>query len=178
MRRSRLFVVAAVAALLTTTAGLGATPAKPIVPLPDERFAAVPVPTPTLPPIVDTRPETPQPTRVAVVVPTPRLTVVTEPPATTRSLTGKASWYCSSTSPCFHGFGPGTNTAAAGPGLRAAICGIQSSNCWRNRHVFANGVEVVLRDWCQCYWHEPHEKIIDLYKAIFDRTGGDVTITW
>lgn len=66
--------------------------------------------------------------------------------------------------------------AAAGPRLRAAICGSQSCTSWRGRTVYVNGIAVRLIDWCQCHWHESNEKIIDLYKSVFDQVGSTVTI--
>lgn len=68
--------------------------------------------------------------------------------------------------------------AAAGPGLRAAICGTQSCTSWRGRIVTVDGVRVKLVDWCQCFWHDPNEKLIDLYYDVFKRTGSKVTIRW
>jgi hypothetical protein len=68
--------------------------------------------------------------------------------------------------------------AAAGPKLRAAICGVQSCTSWRGRKVLVNGREITLIDWCQCLWKTPDEKVIDLYKNVFDRTGSSVRITW
>lgn len=145
-------------------------------------FAAYkPVPTPTLPPIVDLRaPVTPAP-RPVVPVPTSRLIEVgpTKAPATSRSLTGKASWYCGPTAPiCAKGYPMGGAYAAAGPRLRAAICGVQSCTSWRGKTVSVNGIPVKLIDWCQCYWKQAHEKVIDLYHNVFAETGGNVTIRW
>lgn len=40
-----------------------------------------------------------------------------------------------------------------------------------------NGVRIVLRDWCQCYRGEAHEKLIDLYYAVWQKVGGNGTVT-
>lgn len=95
---------------------------------------------------------------------------------------GNASWYCQAgRSPCAKGYPDRTGTdryAAAGPALRAAICGVQSCTSWRGRTVIVNGQPVKLIDWCQCYWHQSIEKVIDLYHDVFVLTGGRVTISW
>lgn len=61
--------------------------------------------------------------------------------------------------------------AAAGPGLRAAICGSQACTSWRGRTVYVNGHRVKLIDWCQCYWKRSNEKLIDLYWDAWVTTG-------
>jgi hypothetical protein len=98
------------------------------------------------------------------------------------SISGRASWYCWSAypSPCAKGFAEGGDFAAAGPGLRAAMCGNQASNCWRGRTVSVNGYPVRLIDWCQCHYRTSIEKLIDLYHSVWVKTGakGGVTITW
>ena len=100
-------------------------------------------------------------------------------PSGTGSISGKASWYCGLGSPCPHGYSGGPY-AAAGPGLRAAICGNQASNCWRGMTVTVNGKPIKLVDWCQCYWRQPNEKLIDLFHDAWVATGarGGVVITW
>lgn len=186
-RRRRLLASTTVGLILVLLRGQVAatiTPT-PIRHVLDAEFSPVPTlspsPEPTSrptqsPPQATRRPEpakvgsTPTPTKQ----PTPRPSVKTR-----SSLRGVASWFCSVAQPiCFHSYPPGSNVAAAGPALRAAICGVQSCTSWRNRRVYVNGVPVILRDWCQCHWHEPIEKTIDLYKSVFDRTGSSVTITW
>lgn len=100
----------------------------------------------------------------------------------TGRLTGLASWYCRAGRSVCHSAYPDTSGfdayAAAGPGLRAAICGDQSCTSWRGMTVTVNGVPVTLVDWCQCYWKQPHEKLIDLYYDVFEVTGGNVDIGW
>lgn len=96
------------------------------------------------------------------------------------SLTGRASWYCNRDasrgplSPC-HYLYPDTSGydayAAAGPRLRAML------GRWRNRVVLVDGLRVRLVDWCQCYKGTRHEKLIDLYRDVFGRTGSRVRIT-
>jgi hypothetical protein len=71
--------------------------------------------------------------------------------------------------------------AAAGPGLRRAICGSESSNCWRGRRVLVNGVAVVLADWCACNSRASSVKLIDLYWDAWTRVPAvesGVTIRW
>lgn len=100
---------------------------------------------------------------------------------------GVASWYCNyyasraMPSICMKGHPDtaGFNAfAAAGPKLRAAICGSQASNCWRGRGVLVDGIPVTLVDWCQCYFKTSIEKVIDLYYDVFAKTGSQVTIRW
>ena len=99
-----------------------------------------------------------------------------------RSISGLASWYCKlGHSPCHRSYPDGPRIdayAAAGPRLRAAICGVQSCTSWRGRTVYVDGIAVKLVDWCQCYWRQPHEKLIDLYWDVFKTTGSSVTIGW
>lgn len=101
---------------------------------------------------------------------------------TSRQLTGLASWYCRAGVSICHYQYPDTQGfdayAAAGPGLRKAMCGSAKSECWRGRAVLVNGVRVELRDWCQCYRGEAHEKIIDLYYDVFARVGSAVAVRW
>lgn len=118
--------------------------------------------------------EQPKPQKV-VITPRPLMTV---PPQANRIL-GKASWYCRpGVSICSKGYPAGGLYGAAGPGLRAAMCGNQASNCWRGRTVYVNKIPVKLIDWCQCYWKQPKEKLIDLYYSVFLKTGGQVVIAW
>lgn len=116
---------------------------------------------------------------------------------------GKVSWYCnqydggfdgpvSQKSICRVGYLDGSGRhdfyAAAGPALRTAIGGIESSRAYSGKIVRVcndnNGkcVNVKLVDWCQCYYKQSHEKVIDLYKDAWDAISsggmGRVTITW
>lgn len=105
---------------------------------------------------------------------------------TGRSIRGLASWYCKAgVSSCMYvhpdRYGVADMYAAAGPGLRRAICGSDTSNCWRGRRVTVNGVGVVLADWCQCYKNRANEKLIDLYWDAWVRVPGvtkGITIRW
>ena len=94
-----------------------------------------------------------------------------------RSISGLASWYCrAGVSACTYGYpdGSGFNAyAAAGPALRAAI-----GPDWRGRVITVDGIRVKLIDWCQCYQGEPHEKLLDLYYDVYQRTGTNVRIRW
>jgi len=105
---------------------------------------------------------------------------------TSHSISGKASWYCrAGQSVCMAAHpdraGVADMYAAAGPGLRRAICGSESSNCWRGRTVMVNGVAVVLADWCGCSSNSSSIKLIDLYWDAWTRVpnvSGGVTIRW
>lgn len=95
-------------------------------------------------------------------------------------LEGRASWYCNRDasrgpiSACHYRY-PDTAGfdayGAAGPRLRAAL------GRWRNRIVLVDGIRVKLVDWCQCYKGTRQEKLIDLYRDVFGRTGSRVRIT-
>lgn len=179
----------------------------PFVAVPDSAFRAVPEPhaapdglsaagafsSPTpIPAIYESiqvapppppRPHVDQPQPKVIVVTVPRPTPVTKSFARSgRSLRGNASWYCwpSYPSACANGFPYGGNYGAAGPALRAALCGSQACTSWRGRTVYVNGVPVRLIDWCQCFWHQSNEKLIDLYHNVWEATGAQngVTITW
>lgn len=138
------------------------------------------------------------PSRPLVAVATPEVIVETlkpvvapkaspgtkaEPPSTlAHQIQGLASWYCrAGRSICHYKYPDGPRFdayAAAGPGLRAAICGSARSDCWRGRTITVDGIRVKLIDWCQCYKGEPHEKLLDLYYDVFARTGSRVTLRW
>ena len=106
--------------------------------------------------------------------------------ATSHSIRGKASWYCrAGQSVCMAAHpdraGVPDMYGAAGPGLRRAMCGSESSNCWRGRTVMVNGVAVVLADWCGCSSNSSSIKLIDLYWDAWSRVpnvSGGVTIRW
>lgn len=136
---------------------------------------------------------TPPRERISVPAPTSIIKVKIKPtpvPATNsktisgtgRSVKGLASYYC-----CTNGY-PSGNYAAAGPQLRVAMGGGYSSNAsqpWKGRIVTVCGskgcARVKLVDWCQCYWKQSHEKVIDLYKGVFFNIGaerGIVTVSW
>ena len=185
MKRAIALVVAVV--LVLAPAMASATDPTPFDPV--EGFRPVLPPVMTLPPVTPAPtagpilepPNAPEPTYEPVPVPTPRLVVRIVPGAVPRAetgISGRASYYCGNGSPCTSGYGPGGSYGAAGPGLRAAICGVQSCTSWRGKTVYVDGVPVKLIDWCQCYWKQSHEKLIDLYYGVFRQVGGDVTITW
>jgi hypothetical protein len=106
---------------------------------------------------------------------------VTRVRSTGHALRGLASWYCNNNgsrgpiSACHYQY-PDTGAfnayAAAGPKLRAAL------GNWRGRIVTVNGLRVKLVDWCQCYQGRSYEKLIDLYRDVYDVVGGSVTIRW
>ena len=106
--------------------------------------------------------------------------------ATSHSIRGKASWYCrAGQSVCMAAHPDRAGVAdmygAAGPGLRRAMCGSESSNCWRGRTVMVNGVAVILADWCGCSSNSASVKLIDLYWDAWTRVPnvqGGVTIRW
>lgn len=132
-------------------------------------------------PIRDTWQGTPPPSRPPIVLPTPELIVETAG----NRVSGRASWFCKAgVSICTKGYPPGSMVAAAGPGLRAAICGSQSCESWRGRQVVVcsrTGCRsITLTDWCQCYWKQSGEKLIDLYYVVWqaiDPKDG-VTVSW
>jgi hypothetical protein len=177
-------------------------------PAPDLRVATpgILVDAADAPPAPSTRPRLDQPNPAAVVDPKPTPKPKPKPQAPRvaarstggggggsgsggggrHSLSGRASWYCrAGVSICMaihpDRAGVADMYAAAGPRLRRAICGRDTSNCWRGRRVTVNGVRVVLADWCQCYKGQAQEKIIDLYWDAWTRvphvTSG-VTIRW
>ena len=90
--------------------------------------------------------------------PEPKVETIAKPrPEAEARLTGTASWY---------DYVPGG--AAAGPALRSAL-----GKGWRGQtvSVCAEGdcVRVMLSDWCQCYWKQPRERLIDLDVRSFAR---------
>lgn len=133
------------------------------------------------PPVPSARPRVRLPAAVAGVV-----RKAPPPPVTHHALRGNASWYCKAgVSICMAAHpdraGVADLYAAAGPRLRRAICGSDTSNCWRGRRVVVDGVVVVLADWCQCYKGQANEKIIDLYWDAWVRVPGvenGLTVRW
>jgi hypothetical protein len=126
---------------------------------------------------------------ISQVDPKPKVIVKSPQKVYSHSAKGLASWYCSYTQPiCRAGYGPTAAVAAAGPKLRIAMGGGASATApkpWEGKTVKVCGSEdclnVKLVDWCQCHYKEPNEKIIDLYKIVFDTVGaskGLVTISW
>ena len=152
--------------------GAGASPSMAPVRVPD-RLADVPV-------LADPFLASPPPERAQPSLAAPTVVVrnVAPPaPATSHSITGRASWYCrAGWSPCTvnHPDDGGVDAyAAAGPRLRAAI-----GPTWRGHVISVDGMRVKLIDWCQCYKGEPNEKLLDLYYDVFARVGSNVTIRW
>jgi hypothetical protein len=122
-----------------------------------------------------------QPAPVARIV-VKRIQPVRYTARTRHSISGPASWYCNSNAargPISSGMSGYPDTggfnayAAAGPGLRAAL-----GSGWRGRIVSVDGLRVKLVDWCQCYQGQANEKLIDLYRDVYDAVGGTVTIRW
>lgn len=104
-------------------------------------------------------------------------------------LSGNASWYCKAGRSICPTKYPDTGGfdayAAAGPALRIAMGGGASTSAndpWRGRTVTVCGngecIPVRLVDWCQCFWKQSNEKVIDLFKDVFDIVGGRVTVSW
>ena len=187
MPRRRLSTPAgfAVLTVLLVTATARSSPIHPIQPVPDRDFtqifpSAIYETPPPVAPIYETTPHpahTPRPTPQQV----PQATTA-PPPAlihsSTRSLTGRASWFClPGRSACTAGHSGGMY-AAAGPKLRAAL------GNWRGRHIKVNGVPITIIDWCSCARGRSNERLIDLYadaySAIKPLSTGvmRVTITW
>jgi hypothetical protein len=187
------FIVAGTLGLAATAAS-GIQPSSP-KPIPDEAFQAVALPSGMArlgegaprrgvaaaddpPPIADPwlGPSAPPPERARPSLPATQPIAVAKP--TTRYvIRGYASWYCDAgVSPCTVDYpddGGFDAYGAAGPRLRAAI-----GSDWRGKVVLVDGIRVKLIDWCQCYQGEPNEKLIDLYRDVFLRTGSPVTIRW
>lgn len=142
---------------------------------------------------------------IIVVQPTAAIQTPKPPPVkvgSSHSVSGKPSWYCNKydggsngpdavSSICRVGYpdrsGVADYFAAAGPALRTAIGGIESSRAYVGKTVrVCNGtnncVNVKLVDWCQCHYKKVGEKVIDLYKDAWDAIVGNgmgkVTITW
>lgn len=118
-------------------------------------------------------------------------------------VSGRASWYCQQQrdsnevirqaerirSACRVGYPDTAGVdayAAAGPALRAGLGGTQASKAYQGRVVTVTSkatgqsIQVRLIDWCQCYWKQSNEKLIDLYHDVFyliDATKG-VTVSW
>lgn len=168
--------VAVALALVVSNIG-AASVSRPIEPLPPEMFVLI-TPVPRVPPVIhDRHPGATAPTRHA---PEAEPGAIVVQPEVRGQIAGLASWYCRpGRSVCPKGYAGGMY-AAAGPGLRAAICGAQDCTAWRGMRVLVNGHAVTLVDWCQCYWKQPHEKLIDLFWDAWVRTGakGGVRIRW
>lgn len=196
MRRRRAGAIA-LSLALAVVAGSTATIPRPIEPIPAILFQpidgpdeATSVPTRTASPISDFRTSDPPPlTRPSgpdQPEPARRSTSLVPKGARSGDLSGAASWYCKQgRSICHRDYPdrPGVidRYAAAGPQLRAALCGSESCTSWRGRTVFIEGTPIMLIDWCQCYLGEPHEKIIDLYWDawdLLDAGKGPVKIGW
>lgn len=181
MRGALLAFAAVAAAVLVASGTIGATPFVPVE-LPDEAFVPVVVPPTEKPPPASTAVPAPRiPRARPSLPPAPVVTKPVEPRTTLTgsTLSGLASWYCRAGVSICHYKYPDTKGfdayAAAGPKLRAAICGSSKSDCWRGRTVTvsANGqsVSVRLTDFCQCYRGESHEKVIDLYWDVWAALG-------
>lgn len=167
------------------TAGMTTSPIEPIDPTLFRRIdvprEATPETTPPARPISDF--PTPARSRPPAVVPETAPEALVDPSSTKPrrgSISGLASWYCRpGASICPRGYSGGM-FAAAGPKLRAALCGVQSCTSWRGRTVYVNGRAVKLVDWCQCYWRQGNEKLIDLFWDAWGKTNarGGVKISW
>lgn len=100
---------------------------------------------------------------------------------------GVATYYCwpggHPPSPCMAAHPNGGMYAAAGPALRAAMCGSSTSECWRGKTVSVTGPKgtqtVTLSDWCACSGGH----LIDLYHDVLvivtdSPWGATVTVRW
>lgn len=199
-RRALIPILIAGALGFGATAASGVGPSVPVE-IPDAAFQAVtvdalpgaatgaPFTAGNAPPIVDPWLEAPAPpSRARPSLPPAEPIAIARPAATPKaggtsssggghSISGRASWYCDAgVSPCTSGYPDTTGFdayGAAGPRLRAAI-----GSGWRGKIVTVDGIRVKLVDWCQCYAGEDNEKLIDLYRDVFLRTGSAVTIRW
>ena len=119
---------------------------------PEPSYTPRPTPTDPLPKAVTPKPK-----------PKPRLA--------SGSIRGVATWYClPGRSRCTHGYAASGNYGAAGPELRAAL------GHWRGKHVFVNGVEVILIDFCAC----GGDHVIDVYHSTWVRIPhpNHAKVTW
>jgi hypothetical protein len=124
-----------------------------LAPWPSPSPSPYPTPSPaatTSPSVAPSATIAPEPTKRPA--PTPRPTARPRNPQPTPRLggskvSGAATWYCwpAYPSPCTRGYDWRGAYAAAGPALRAAL-----GPRWRGRHVWVNGVEVTLVDFCAC----------------------------
>lgn len=199
----RLLPLPALCCFLLLASSGSAAPPQPLTLVPSGMFHPVPAPmhesshsSPVSDPsstaqVGASRPQVPEVDRPVVPIPPAVVKVVDVlpfPPAQRAHVVrGVASWYCNyyasraMPSICMKGH-PDTKGfdayAAAGPRLRAAICGRQDCQTWRGRTVWVNGTPVKLVDWCQCHYRTSIEKVIDLYYDVFAKTGSQVTIRW
>lgn len=185
-------IVLALLLALAVVPTTGSYQSPPIEPLPHEVFTVIGAPQPTATTVPSSTPLTDFSGRDvsrATQPPLPSLRPFYEVKGSSiisgrHSISGQASWYCKvGVSPCHYRYpdGPGLDRyAAAGPGLREAMCGDQTSDCWRGRTVTVNGESIRLVDWCQCRRGEAGEKLIDLYWDAWVLTAakGGVTIRW
>jgi hypothetical protein len=114
-------------------------------------------------------PKPPQPVATAKVIPVATPKPSAAPRASTRSLSGNATWYAYV-----------VGGAAAGPGLRSAL-----GSHWRYKTVTvcagAHCVAARLSDWCLC---SKGNRLIDLDKRLFAKLAApsqgivEVTIKW
>ena len=100
-------------------------------------------------------------------------------------ISGQATYYCwpGHGSICMAIHSNGGMYAAAGPALRAAICGSSTSNCWRGKRIMVRGpagsAVVTLADWCRCTGGH----LIDLYHDVLVKVttnpwGAWVKLSW
>jgi hypothetical protein len=139
-----------------------------------------PRPTPTVAPSPSLAPSVEPSTRAAAPTPEPKAeSRATSAIRTSRSITGKASWYCKAgVSVCHYKYPPGSMVAAACGKLRAAI-----GPKWRGKTVVVTrldtgkSVQIKLVDYCAS-----KDKTIDLYWAVMARLGGTgvlrVKVAW
>jgi hypothetical protein len=88
------------------------------------------------------------------------------------SVKGEATWYCDPPrSRCTKGYAADGNYAAAGPELRKAL-----GPGYKGTHVWVNGVEVILVDFCAC----GGDHVIDVYHSTWVTIPdqGHVTVSW
>lgn len=198
MRGPKIVVAISLAVLMANSTVTTAQAPTIIEPVPQNEFTAIEVgPKPTRVPLILDSFKEPIPSdrpNISQVAPEVRIILKSGPESkgpvvSGRRVNGLASYYCSPQAPvCANGYPVGTFAAAAGPQLRVAMGGGASVNApqpWRGKTVHVCGpsgcAKVKLIDWCQCYYKRSNEKVIDLYKIVFDVVGaskGRVTISW
>lgn len=147
---------------------------EPIKPVPQEEFTYIK-------PIVDPVKRSPLPTKPAlttkeaepeVILKIPIVKKITVKATGNSFASGFASWYCrAGQSPCRSGYPDTAHPdyyAAAGPALRIAFGGRESSKAYVGKFVKVCNVNkacvtVKLIDWCQCFYKTAQEKVLDLY---------------
>lgn len=190
MKGKKALILASIM-LLATPAVTGSREPSISQPIDSELFQSIILPKESLSPLIiePSKTEIPSGRPVIKITNKPKILVKTIKAVVGKSysISGLASWYCKAgRSICRTGY-PDTAGrdyyAAAGPALRAAIGGVESSRAYVGKTVRVCGevcINVKLIDWCQCHYKTGFEKLIDLYKDAWDDIGGNgsVKVSW